>query len=287
MKYLVIFFSLIVTLTVKAEIIITDNFATIRDKFFDVQSNYDPLYTLGVFEIRDVILRPYNQELTEINIHQRPLVEKILSQLKPSNNIYFNEVLLVNYKQELVDKDLPQFIKEIASHNSPLIAITETLTGNFNKIDRFEVWLADYLKKFNIDFSASFPKSNDLIFSNREPFQGTYPTFYHGILSCNNNEKLNSKLQMLIAFLQQLKFTPQVIIMVSKDIALLTGTEEQLKSFDNNITFIGYHFLPAMQAEQVQINDQDLTKFWSSLVAKINKVSRTNKNPNQKTNPYE
>jgi hypothetical protein len=153
-----------------------------------------------------------------------------------------------------------------------------------NKIDYLEVWIANYLKKFKLDFSNSFLKNNYIIFSDMKDFQGTYPSYYQGILSTNTNY---SKAQVILKFLIKMKFTPQVIIMVDNEATDLTFTEQQLKSFSKDIRFLGYHYTAAKETQFEEIGDQEFVNFWYSLIDKINKSQRAKLSNQSKENPYD
>ena len=65
----------------------------------------------------------------------------MFKQAKLSNFIYLDEIILTSYKNELLNKTLPQLIKETIDQGIPVIALTEYITGNFNKIDKIEASL--------------------------------------------------------------------------------------------------------------------------------------------------
>lgn len=280
---LILISTLFSSFTVKAEIIETNNFAVIKDKFLELQKTYDPKKLLGVIAIKNVILTTPEPALNQTNPNFPALLKKITTQLKPVNSIYLETVILTNYKQQLVEANIANFITEITAQNTPIIAISSNLTGNFNNIKRLEVWLAERLKEFDLDFSGSFPDHNDLTFNNMEKFQGSSPVFYNGILNCNDQR---FKLAAFTNLLLQLKFSPHVIVMVDADLNSLNNMEIQLQHFDNNIKFIAYHYTAA-NLTQKEISEQELIKFWHDLIDKVNKVKRITTKPTEEATPYE
>jgi hypothetical protein len=67
----------------------------------------------------------------------------------------------------------------------------------------------------------------------------------------------------------------------------LNNIENQIKSYSNNIAFIGYAYTIATEEDEVAISDKDLVKFWASLIDKINNVKRINSASTSSDNPYD
>ena len=158
------------------------------------------------------------------------------------------------------------------------------ITGNFNNIPKFEIWIADYLKKnFNIDFSHSFPKNNYVIFNNLKSFSNTYPVFYKGILTSNNI----SGAELMINFFVQMNFMPKVLIMISGSTELLSSMEAQLANYSSSVLFIGYYF----NNQDSRDNNANYNVIINDLTNQLNNIKRNNpplKTNNAKSkNPYD
>jgi len=284
MKILILFASfLLFTCTLKAEIIEINNLSEIRDKFVELQQDYPPNGILVIFAIKDVILKPLNPEFRKQDDGTAHLLKKMFKQAKLNNFIYLDEIILTNYKHELLDKIIPQLIKEIINKGTPVIAMTEYITGNFNKINRFEVWFDQYLNKFDISFADSYKENNDITFNKLKPYFGTYPVYYNGILHSNKT----SKDQTFMYFLTNLTLIPKIIIMVDNNPNSLQNMENQIKSYSNDIIFIGYSYKEDIQEDDFKITDKDLIKFWSNLIEKINNVKRINSSSKSSEDPYD
>ena len=282
-KYIILASFILFTSIAKAAIIETNNLSDINDKFTELQQDYQPNDMLIVFSLRDVILKPANPELKRKDDEAASLLKKMFKQAKLGNLIYFDEVLLTNYKYELPDSGIVQLIKEITDKGTPVIGLAGYITGNFNKIDRFEVWLDQYLNKFNISFANSYKESNDVTFNKLKPYAGTYPVFYNGILNCN---KIPED-QTFVYFMTNLTIIPKIVVMVSSNVSSLNNVENQIKSYSNNIAFIGYAYVAANEENLVATSDKDLVKFWASLIDKINNVKRINPAYSSSDNPYD
>ncbi len=270
-----------------AEIIKTNNFAVIKDRFLVLKKNYDPNNIIGLIGYNSLI-KPTNPALSQNDANYNHLLSKLATQLKPANKPYLKEVLLVNFEHALVDSHIAQFIQEISAEKIPIIAISTNLTGNFGKINRLEVWLANYLQKFGLNFASSFPQNNDLTLPNLETSRGPV-TFYNGILNCPDE---SLKIAAFVRLLLVLKHYPQIVVMVDSDATTLNNMQNQLRSFNPNITFIGYHYTPSQ--ETIEISSQEFIDFWQEVINKANKVAIKAKlekgkqtNSKKKVNPYE
>jgi hypothetical protein len=278
-----------------AEIITVNNLRQVQEDFKEVYSkDYLPRDILVVVALDELIFKSLLPLASEINrsnyVQLMGIINKIYPKVNPkTKNIYINQVLLVDYKQELQYPDFQDFIKIISKNGTPIIAVNKGFTGNFNKIPKFEIWLADYLKKiFDIDFSDSFSKNNYIIFNNLPSFANTYPVFYKGILTANNA----SQHELVLNFLLEVGFMPKALIMISSNKQLLNSMQAYLSSYSSSMAYIGYHVIN----DQIDSNKKDLdlayyTKFLNDLVNRVNKLQRNN--PAIKTskknnkNPYD
>ncbi|WP_375333003.1 MULTISPECIES: DUF2608 domain-containing protein [unclassified Candidatus Tisiphia] len=283
---LISYIILLLPLIVNGKIIDTNSLDQINKDYEELCNNYSPKDILVVLAREKVIFKSFFPPIIQLNKNELSKLQEIFKSVKPSKDTYFDTILLTEYKNELLDVNLPNFIKNIMDKGSPVIVSDHGLTGNFNNIKKLEIWEAEYLKKFNIDLSNSFPQHNYLIFNNMKPFDNTYPTFYQGILSSNNN----ASFQLILNFLIEVKFMPKVLIMVDGNSSELTAMESQLRNYDDNVMFIGYNYKLSDQKESI-FNSRDLKKSLNELVNKVNAVKRSNdkiKVKNQESvNPYD
>ena len=75
--------------------------------------------------------------------------------------------------------------------------------------------------------------------------------------------------------------------MVDNNINSLTKIEDQIKSYSNDITFIGYSYKEDIGVDEVEVSDKNLIKFWSTLIEKINNVKRVNSTVKSTDDPYD
>ncbi|WP_341747460.1 DUF2608 domain-containing protein [Candidatus Tisiphia endosymbiont of Dascillus cervinus] len=277
---------LLLPLIANGKIIDVNSLDQINKDYEELCNNYSPKDILVVLGREKVIFKSFLSPIIQLNKNELSKLHEIFKAVRPSKDAYFDTILLTEYKNELLDVNLPNFIKNIMDKGSPVIVSDHGLTGNFNNIKKLEIWEAEYLKKFNIDLSNSFPQHNYLIFNNMKPFDNTYPTFYQGILSSNNN----ASFQLILNFLIEVKFMPKVLIMVDGNSSELTAMESQLRNYDDNVIFIGYNYKLSDQKESI-FNSRDLKKSLNELVNKVNAVKRSNgkitvKNQ-ESVNPYD
>gem|GEM_PF-4551709 len=272
---------LLITSLVQAEIIEVDSLNKIKQDF---KENYNKNYLLQdllvVTVLDEFLFKPLLPQGEQINEEVYSKLAPVLSKIRKNPKaIYIDQLILTNdsYKKELQESDFPNFVNEISNSKIPIIAINKGFTGNFNNIPKFEIWFADYLKKkFDIDFSNSFPNNNYIILNNLDSFANTYPVFYKGILTSNNIPEA----EMILKFLIQIRFMPKAFIMISSNTELLKSMEFQLNSYSSTVLFIGYHY----NNKNTEGNQDSAyyTKTINDLINQMNKIKRNN--PPLKTN---
>lgn len=275
---------LLLPLIANGKIVTYDSLEQINKEYEELCNNYPPEDILLVLGRDKVIFKSFFPPISQLNQNELSKLYELFKSIRPSKAAYIDTILFTEYKNELLDSNLPKFIKDVMDKGSPVIVSDRSLTGNFNNIKKLEIWKADYLKKFNIDLSNSFPQHNYLIFNNMESFDNTYPTFYQGILSSNNN----SSFRLILNFLIEVKFIPKVLIMVDENSSELTAMENQLRNYDDNVMFIGYNYRLSDTKESI-FHSHNLTKLFNELINKVNATKRSNaKIKNQESvNPYD
>ncbi|MCC8399775.1 MAG: DUF2608 domain-containing protein [Rickettsia endosymbiont of Platyusa sonomae] len=277
---------LLLPLIANGKIVKTNSLEQINNEYQELCNNYPPEDILLVLGRDKVIFKSFFPPINQLNKNELSKLSELFKSVKASKVVYIDTILFTEYKNELLDSNLPKFIKGIMDKGSPVIVSDRSLTGNFNNIKKLEIWKADYLKKFNIDLSNSFPQHNYLIFNNMEPFDNTYQTFYQGILSSNNSPSF----RLILNFLIEVKFMPKVLIMIDENSSELISMESQLKNYDDKVMFIGYNYRLSDTKESI-FNSHDFVKLFNELINKVNATKRSNvkiKVKNQESiNPYD
>lgn len=286
MKKLLFTLIIFLSLRVHAEITKITDLSALGEQFTLVQQQYTPAKTLGIFAVEGVVLDVAEPEF-KVDEEYISLVKRTLARVKPGNLIYMNEVLLTSYKHHLTAGQLPQMIKEIKDGGTNVIAISDTVSGNFNQIPRLEVWLAEYLAKFDLEFGGSVFSNHDFYVKEDSPSKSMRAVYYNGILSTGEHREGNSKHRALANLLVTINFMPDVILMVDTDLSSLQIMEEQIATLSGgNTVFMGFNYLPPSGLSESKLDANRVVKFWSSLADKLGKAKRKVKN-NEAANPYE
>lgn len=277
-KYIFILI-LFITSIAQCEIIEVDSLDKIKKDFEEnYNKNYSPQNLLVVIDLDKLLFKPLLSIGEQIDKDTYSKLAPTLQKMnKNPKSIYIEQLILTNdkYNKELQDSSFPNFVSDISSKNIPIIAVNEGFTGNFNNIPKFEIWIADYLKKnFNIDFSNSFSNNNYIIFNNLKSFANTYPVFYKGILTGNNINEA----ELMMNFLIQMNFMPKLFIMISGSSELLNSMEAQLSNYSSSISFIGYYY----NNQNTKDNNINYTALINDLASQMSKIKRNN--PSLKTN---
>ncbi len=148
---------------------------------------------------------------------------------------YFIEAERVLMEEEYLD-----FIKEIKSRNTPIIALTQLKVGRCRNIESLEEWRFVQLKNAGLDFSDSF-KMQKLEFKKFPLFNQTYPIYYKGILMTNDVSKGN----LLVEFLKEIEkitaWKPNKIYFFDDKLHHNESVSTSLKNY--NISATCYHYI--------------------------------------------
>ncbi len=261
-------FCLSVPAIVFAEIIETNSFDKIEQDL--IQTNYQVEDILVIIAIRDVIFDLNILPTQNMDDKAKLKFYKSITKITPEKARYIYEISFLDYKKELLDKNLPQILQNLADKGIKTIGIINGLTGNFNNI-KLESQKYEALKQFNIDFSSSFPNYSNVVFNNFAPYQNTYPTFYKGILHSNNIPEFT----LITQFLYVMKLQPKLLILIHNDLEVLKSLDVQIKAYSSKINFIGYNYLNTEYQTKRTI-DQSIILI-NTLISKANKVKRVNK----------
>jgi len=135
----------------------------------------------------------------------------------------------------LVEPCVVEFIQKLKSGQIKTMALTGgTQTGRLGDIPSMEKWRQSSLQKVGINFGSSFPLFPEILFSQAQVEAPA--VFYQGIL----NASLVPKGTALIAFLEKVSFSPQLVLMIDDQMDALKSVESALH--EKGIDFRGYHY---------------------------------------------
>ncbi len=199
--------------------------------------------TLIVFDIDEVLITSKDtifHPAAEAFLFELIKQEKAAAVTDRENRILDEKLALsiVGTERVLLDKDLPQFLRQLKEKGVKALALTSFPTGPFGKIGKLENFRADQLKSFGIDFSSFFGLERQEFISAAK--EGIPPPLYdEGILYSRGYVKGD----ILLAFLDSLGWKPDKVIFIDDMAANLEGVKQALAS--RGIPFQGYHLQTA------------------------------------------
>lgn len=269
-----------------AEIYQVEDFTEIKGLVGDIFDKRNPQKILFILPL-DLILRPTHPAMQQQDKNYHSLMNKAFEKANKSFLVYANTLLLTDYPNDLIDPAVLDLVDYIQKNNSELIITTPNFTGEFNGIERLDVWTFNYLKSKKIDLTKGVFSNMQLVFNQEiKKTAGGYPTFYKGLLSYNSDKSSNSSMQILSIFLvSKLQKIQDVVVVLDSRKVYLDALEKQLKILRQDNEFFGILYnLPVLKTKEIL--PEDYLKFWQNFVKKLNLLK--NKNVNSKTkNPYE
>ncbi len=270
-----------------ADIYAPETIKEIKDMAKDIFAKRNPEKTLFIFPLENFILKPVNPAFSTQDENYNALLKKAFSKAQNSKSDYVDELILLNYPHEISDPGIVDLIDYIQQNKSAIIIITPNLTGSINEVNYFDIWTFNYLKSYKIDLSKGVFKDVKFIFDKElKKVDGTYPTFYQGLLSYNTDGRNNSSMQALSVLLSgKLKKVPDVVVAISSSKIYLEALENQIKTLKPDSEFFGLLY-DTKNTSQTVISPEDYLKFWQDFVKNLNNVKRKEINLNLE-NPYE
>jgi len=236
----------------------------------------DAQYIFGVFDVDLVLFTPGFAALQAPNVQNySDILHNMLANLNNQQQDILANLLASETLPVLIDQQDPKIIKKIEEQGVKLIALTTLLTGAVDNIPNYEVWRYLSLKDLDIDFSKSFPGFKELRFTDVPRYCGRYPVFYQGVLNANGAGRvIDSKGDILIKFLQKVKFTPKNVILVSNRREDLVAVEMSIKVFDNNIKFLAIYYTAAESYPLIPIEEAVFVKTWEKFIERAKHLSK-------------
>lgn len=264
---------------VQAEMMSVNTMKEVHHKIESLLKTQKPEDILVVFDIDMTLTQPDHPATYYPAIKKYVSVYKsILGHLTPAQKDLAATLTTQIVPQKLVEKDTPKMIKNIQKQGVKVIALTSSLTGKIKGFpDKMIFIRREQLQRVGFNFTNTFKDYVLVIeFLHFKEYAGSYPMFYHGILSTNGEGDV-SKGDTLISFLQHVGphyhckaqkpgYYPKVIILVDDKKKHLENVEERLKIYDPAIQFIGIEYKGAFAYAPQDISKEDFQKFWEGVV---------------------
>lgn len=277
----------IISLSVKAEIYSAATIEELNNSLMEFLEKRTAEKTLVVLPLENFFVQPTHPAFYVKDDKFQVFIARASGKAKLSRRQYLKELILTQYEQRFSDPMIPEFIKNLQQKNVPIIVVTRNFSGSINKIPYLEVWTWKYLFDKGIDLSKSPIGSKQIIFNKKyKKINGTYPTFYKGLLSCNSADGDNSP-QSIIAYLlsQELKWLPDVVYVVDKEKNYIESLVQQFKSIRSDIQVEGFVYSPEVKSN-AQLSVTEFSKFWEDLIVRLNAIIRKESSAT-KEDPYE
>lgn len=165
--------------------------------------------------------------------------------------------ILIQRKINLVHQELPLIIKSIQTKSAKIIAFTSLITGRFGSISNMENWRINELQQLDLNFTATFPRYNHIVFGDIRR-ENSLPIFKDGILFASRH----TKGEVLVAFLNRIKFTPKRIIFIDNVLGHLESVQNALE--DDPIEKILVHF-ESSELSKKKLNEEFAEKQFQHL----------------------
>ena len=275
----------IISLAVKADIYSAATIEELNNSLMEFLEKRAAEKTLVVLPLEDFFVQPTHPAFYVKDDKFQVFITRAYSKAKLSRRQYLKELILTQYEQRFSDPMVPEFIGNLQQKNVPIIVVTRNVSGSINKIPYLEVWTWQYLFDKGIDLSKSPIGSKQIMFNKKyKKINGTYPTLYKGLLSCNSRDGENSP-QSIIAYLlsQELKWLPDVIYIVDKERNYIESLIQQFKSIRSDIQVEGFVYSPDVKSN-TELSISEFSKFWEDLIVRLNAVTRKDAT---KEDPYE
>ncbi|MBT4880172.1 MAG: DUF2608 domain-containing protein [Alphaproteobacteria bacterium] len=195
----------------------------------------------------------------------------IKNSLSPSDFRYLLWSSLIDTGFLLVDANAPKFVQELQEKGAKLIGLTGAPSGSVEEIKSFPELRNTALQGFGIDFSTTLPYTDAFVFNNFPMFNGNHPLFYKGIIYCNQGTDSAPKEEILLNFLERLKWTPKHIFFFEDRKGNLEAMETALKKHLPNTKFTGIHFKGGLAFPNQSISKEKFVARWKKLAEKIGK----------------
>ncbi len=206
-------------------------------------------HTLVIWDVDGVLLIGSDRIFHSENIHSglnNEYVDYMKNKydLTPEQRDKFISQLISKRPVELVDKIIPNIMRDLKARHIKTIALTQYAVGPIGDIKSIEDWRIDELDKLGIKFDLAFKKLDQIELQKLPSFNGHHPLFKHGILFCNRSAKgdvLGSFLDIVESITE---WKPNKIIFIDDKMESLELVQVELKR--RNIAFIGLHYSVAL-----------------------------------------
>ena len=206
--------------------------------------------TLVIYDVDETLIQPTDTYLIhEHTSHGKAFLTKFVdSNPQFKNWDQLTSLLLKTANRPLIEKNIPEILKNIREKGAKIIALTAMNTGSLGDIYSLEKWRYSHLKQLGFvgDFASKI--------IHLKGFKRS-PVFYKGMAAAD----LENKGPVLTALLKTLNYQPGSIIAIDDDIHALQSIQSACQ--DLNIPFKGYLYTGYKKPDKEKDWDEDMILF--------------------------
>jgi hypothetical protein len=261
----------LITSPTHAEITSAKNIRNVHTQIEAILKTHKPEDVLIAFDIDMTLTQPDHPAVYYPSLKKHvDIYKKIMGELTPEQKDLASTLTTQLSPQRVVEKETLHFIQALQEKGVAVIALTSSLAGQIKGYQETMIERRQkQLKDMGFDFSHSFNPISELVtFSHFKKYAGAYPMYFKGILS-TNGEGEASKGDVLVAFLrmQELSYTPQVVVLIDDKKKHLETVEAALKVYDPAIHFLGIEYQGAFAYAPHEISREDFQAFWEDIAS--------------------
>ena len=251
----------------KSSIQQSSSILTIQNSINKVIGTFHTNEILIVYDIDRTITQPSHPAYYISNrTKYKNLYEQSLKDLNTEQRDVLANLSILHSPWELVEAEFPGVIAYYRDHlQIKSIALTASLTGALAQVERLEEWRYEELKKFNIDFSVSFPNHKFVEFKDAPSYLGRKPMYYKGILLSNGERSIFTKGDLLVKFLEVANYQPKLIIVIDDKLHFLEKIQRSFSLTDHNPQCLGSEYTASAENFLAEISEDDIFNYWSNL----------------------
>lgn len=246
-----------------------------------------------ILPISGVLFIPTDKEFFIRDSNYKSLWQKALSATRESKLDYIEEITLIKYEHQAVDERIIKFVSEMIYKGIKVIIVTPNVSGKFNDIPYLEEWTAEWLKERGIDLNKSTYRETKFVMDKYSSKRnGSYSTFYKGLLSCSTDKEYNAAHSVIMSFFVTMGQKPTTIVMIDNNRDIRNITEQNLKNINDAVLFFGYDIIDTLRKIRPEDYSSEVTPksyldFWKKFGKQLNAVTRNSRTKSDHGNPYE
>jgi hypothetical protein len=248
----------------------------ISKKIQDAIKHYDEKDVLVAWDIDLTLIVPEKPEAQFPNVEKHSDIFNALTKNTTQMHIELAYNLIgarcnQNHEKIISEEMVVKIIKELQEKKIKNIALTAAMPGQFGPIRHIESWRYQTLKKFDIDFHKSF-SIDDIIFEKLPSYYNRYPTFFKGLLYSNGEHSLTDKGSVLVHFLDEIKYTPKLVILIDDREKNLQDVAIALQKKTPQIEFVPLLYERGRKFLSQEATAEEFKKYWHDIMEEAKRM---------------